>query len=87
MTGPILRSVFRKRYEISDERLAICKTCDRLEPHSFRCKECGCFMDYKTLLPYVSCPLGKWNSINSDEDSEETNDGRPDREDKDMSSE
>lgn len=78
MKEPILRSVFSKRYKIADERLAICKTCDKLEPHSFRCRECGCFMDYKVLLPYVSCPLAKWNSINIEETSQETDNGRLD---------
>jgi hypothetical protein len=30
-------------------------------------------MNYKTLLPYVDCPLGKWGAINTEETKNEEN--------------
>lgn len=45
--------------EEAEARMAICKACPLLRPMN-RCKECGCFMDAKTKLKNVSCPLGKW---------------------------
>jgi hypothetical protein len=27
-----------------------------------RCRECGCFLQCKTMLAAESCPLGKWPS-------------------------
>jgi hypothetical protein len=59
---------FIKRYKISQERLEICRTCDSFNHTTTQCKECGCFMDYKTLLPYVSCPLDKWKEFEDKED-------------------
>jgi hypothetical protein len=47
--------------EIAEERLAICKQCDRLTLGV--CKECGCFMLAKTTLRWASCPLGKWGVV------------------------
>jgi len=51
-----------ERARIGRERLEICKTCDEIELDTYRCKKCGCFMEYKTKLPLVKCPLDKWNS-------------------------
>lgn len=59
---------FARRYEISDKRLQICKECDKFDPSNSQCKVCGCFMNYKTLLPYVSCPLDKWKEVEDKED-------------------
>jgi hypothetical protein len=25
-----------------------------------QCKQCGCFMEFKTRLEAAKCPLGKW---------------------------
>lgn len=61
-------NMFRERFQISEKRLEICKTCDKFNKTNSQCAECGCFMDYKTLLPYVSCPLDKWKAIESEED-------------------
>lgn len=44
-----------------DERLAICKQCDRM---SFGvCKECGCIVAAKTKSEDSACPLKKWAAI------------------------
>lgn len=44
----------------SENRLTICKTCDKFNHENKRCNQCGCFMEYKTLLPNAKCPIGKW---------------------------
>ena len=59
---------FKHRFKISDKRMEVCRQCDKFNEITSQCAECGCFMDYKTLLPYVSCPLGKWKAIESEED-------------------
>jgi hypothetical protein len=30
-------------------------------------------MEYKAMLPYVDCPVGKWNTINTDESDTQEN--------------
>lgn len=60
--------IFKKRKEISEQRLEICRKCDSFNHENSQCKECGCFMEYKTLLPYVSCPLDKWKEYEEKED-------------------
>ena len=59
----VMRNFFRNRFKISEQRLAICRQCDKFDPKNSQCSECGCFMDYKTLLPLVSCPLDKWKAV------------------------
>jgi len=49
--------------EIRNERLDICKGCDRLFKPTRTCKECGCFMAAKTWLKESRCPLGKWDAV------------------------
>ena len=67
-TMDVMRKFFKHRFEISDQRMAICRQCDKFDPKSSQCSECGCFMEYKTLLPYVDCPLGKWKAFTAEED-------------------
>lgn len=43
---------------IRNDRLSICKQCERYSMG--RCLECGCFMKLKTTLANASCPLHKW---------------------------
>lgn len=51
-----------ERKRIAQERLKVCETCDQIELDTYRCKKCGCFMKFKTEIPFSDCPLGKWNS-------------------------
>ena len=44
---------------IRNEKLKICKSCDRYESITTRCKECGCFMPVKTWIKGNNCPLNK----------------------------
>lgn len=55
-----LKTRWTERKRISDERLNICKTCDRY--NNDICKECGCIMSLKTMFPYSECPLNKWKA-------------------------
>lgn len=59
---PVLKTIYTERIRISQERLEVCKSCDRFDEENSRCNECGCFMKYKTLLPWSKCPLDKWKS-------------------------
>lgn len=43
-----------------NERLDVCKGCERLFKPTRTCRECGCFMGLKTWLNNASCPIGKW---------------------------
>ena len=63
-----MRNFFKNRFKISDERIAICRECDKFNRVNSQCSEYGCFMDYKTLLPFVSCPLGKWKEFEDEKD-------------------
>ena len=46
--------------EIRDQRYETCKGCERIIRPTKTCKECGCFMAFKTWLKDASCPIGKW---------------------------
>ena len=47
--------------DIRDERLAVCRGCERLWKPTRTCRECGCFMGLKTWLSDATCPIGKWD--------------------------
>ena len=51
-------NVFNK--ELKAVRYPICKDCERFDSMLKLCKECGCFMPMKTLIPISSCPVQKW---------------------------
>lgn len=55
-----LDTVFTRAKELSEIRLEICNTCEHLEKNLMRCNKCGCFMNFKTLIPSSECPIGKW---------------------------
>lgn len=38
----------------------VCKICPEFKPSTGQCKQCGCFMRAKVLLPMQACPIGKW---------------------------
>jgi len=67
---PILDTIWTRRKKIADERLKVCKSCPEFNVETTKCYKCGCFMSYKAFLPYVSCPLQKWDAINIEEDKE-----------------
>ena len=64
----ILDTIWTRRKRIAEARIKICETCPRYNKETTKCDKCGCFMSYKALLPYVSCPLEKWEAINTFEE-------------------
>lgn len=45
-----------------EERLNECEDCDRLTEER-QCRDCGCFVDAKTMLAMEQCPRKKWKRI------------------------
>jgi translation initiation factor 2 gamma subunit (eIF-2gamma) len=68
-----LDTIWTRRKDISEERLKICNQCEHFQHNNSKCKKCGCFMNYKTMLPYVDCPIGKWGIINTEESDTQEN--------------
>lgn len=66
----LLDTIWTRRKKIADERLAICSSCPEYNAETTKCYKCGCFMSYKAMLPYVECPLHKWESINTEDQTE-----------------
>lgn len=46
-----------------EERMSICRECDRYDASQNRCMECGCFMAFKARFGNESCPLHKWGMV------------------------
>ena len=44
--------------EQQKERLDVCNDCEYYDKG--RCKQCGCFMKYKTQFYTAKCPIQKW---------------------------
>ena len=53
--------------KLAEERLKICKGCDKMETATlghFKCSECGCPISKKIFSPrYDACPLHKWLDV------------------------
>nr|WP_307990676.1 DUF6171 family protein [uncultured Niameybacter sp.] len=41
-----------------EERLGICKSCERLI--SGMCNACGCFVEMRAVIKHNNCPYDKW---------------------------
>ena len=41
-------------------KLNICLTCEEFNTETKKCKQCGCYMPLKTLVPGMKCQLNKW---------------------------
>ena len=46
--------------DISEARLAICKTCPKFMKLTQQCKICKCIMPAKVKLPHADCPDQRW---------------------------
>jgi hypothetical protein len=46
--------------DVANSRLSICLSCPHLTKPLNQCSQCGCFMNAKTKLKNVSCPIDKW---------------------------
>lgn len=51
-----------------NKRLDLCSTCEYNKNNW--CSECGCIIALKTAAPWMSCPVGKWNSMWSDDEKQ-----------------
>lgn len=49
--------------EIFNERMKICSGCPMFEIEQKRCRECGCFMEAKSMFKKTYCPLHKWEAL------------------------
>lgn len=47
--------------DIRENRLTICRGCDKFMPLTSQCSECGCYMNYKTQICAAECPIKKWD--------------------------
>jgi hypothetical protein len=56
----IFSTLWTERNDLKEKRLAICKGCDFFNEKKVKCMKCGCFLNYKALLPSSKCPIGKW---------------------------
>lgn len=46
--------------EIYETRLAICKSCEKLNAGT--CNACGCYVELRALSPMSRCPYRKWTT-------------------------
>ena len=63
------RKVLKVPGSLFEERLSICKECDRYVEEHHRCGECGCFIGIKARVGIESCPLKKWSAIEEGQSS------------------
>ncbi len=54
---------------VFDQRLSICKSCDKYKESKQECLECGCFVPAKARMILDACPLDKWGMDQSDWES------------------
>lgn len=45
---------------VSMLRMQVCRECDKFLPDSGQCSLCQCYMELKTKMANVACPIGKW---------------------------
>lgn len=46
--------------ELVEQRLTVCRACDRYDAAPKRCRECGCFVEVKARAETAVCPIGRW---------------------------
>lgn len=54
--------------QVKQERLTICKSCDRYSSALRTCKECGCYMPAKAMFAATNCPINKWQEAEAGTD-------------------
>jgi len=57
--GDIVKGDYVDNFE-KKRRFNICNGCKYYKPKKRRCKQCGCFLRWKTLLKSQQCPEGYW---------------------------
>lgn len=59
---------YLKMLKVSEDRLTICRACEYFVEETNKCKNCGCFMDYKTMIPWEKCPIDKWGKVKKEKE-------------------
>lgn len=59
------KNIKRVETELKEQRLAICRECPFYIGLTQQCKKCGCIMPAKATLPHASCPVGKWDAVDT----------------------
>ncbi len=54
-----MRGVRLAEDSLYNERLTVCKECEKLE-YGSTCMSCGCIVQVRALLADGKCPLKKW---------------------------
>ena len=49
-----------EKIKVSTERHKICVECENYIKITDQCKECGCFLKWKTKIYKTECPIRKW---------------------------
>ncbi len=52
--------------KVYEERILVCKSCDKFKEVKNECAECGCYIPAKAKVFLDSCPLNKWTEDRSD---------------------
>ena len=45
---------------VHNERMEICKGCDRFQVDKQTCELCGCFLPLKVTMANMRCPIDRW---------------------------
>lgn len=61
--------VLKGYFHYAKERYEICKQCDAFSNIVKVCGECYCFMPAKVLVKMFSCPVGKWEAVDEQQDN------------------
>jgi len=62
----IRTGAFQVSDEVKNQRMEICRNCEKYDADQIRCIECGCFLESKVSFSLDSCPLEKWTESNKD---------------------
>lgn len=65
-------SKFFLKAEIAEQRYSICQSCDQLNSFNV-CKECSCYMPFKTRIPWTDCPMNKWSTSDQFDENDPIN--------------
>jgi hypothetical protein len=60
VTGAIHGDGILVTEDVYNTRMATCTACEFFRKEDKRCTQCGCFMEAKTRLKNVECPIHKW---------------------------
>jgi len=53
-----LDETIKSSSQLYEQRLEVCKTCERLM--SGMCNACGCFVEMRAAIDHNKCPYEKW---------------------------